>query len=241
MQKIPQWRRINALGDAVTLLMFEKSLELDSSYADAYGALAFSYFLGSIWQFDKDPGVLNRPAELVEKAIALDDSDAGAYAVRGWIEAAKHQHDRAIADCKRAVSLDPNSAFAWIALADINTILGAGKPEEVLAYAQKAIRLDPRHPENYSLQEGQAYNRMGRYAEAVDALKRSEQNNPWAHVSLVYAYSELGREEDARAEAAEVLRVSPRFSLEEVERGPGNWQSPLGQRYLSDLRKAGLK
>ena len=132
--------------------MFEKSVELDPDYADAYGALALSYLVGYIWQFDKDPGVLDHAAELVEKAIALDDSDSDAYAVRGWIEALKDQHDRAIADGKRAVSLDPNSAFAWLALADINNILWASsKPEEVLAYAQKAIRLDPRHPENYSM------------------------------------------------------------------------------------------
>ena len=233
--------------------MFEKSLELDPGYADAYEALAVSYFLGSIWQFDKDPGVLDRAAELVEKAIALDDSEADAYAVRGWIEGIKGQHDRAVADGKRAVSLDPNSAFAWIALADINDAecvfpagivppdWGTSKPEEVLAYAQKAIRLDPRHPEKYSMPEGVAYNGLGRYAEAVDALKRSDQNNPWVHVNLVYAYSELGREQDARAEAAEVLRLSPQFSLEGVERIPGNWQGPLGRRYLADLRKAGLK
>jgi adenylate cyclase len=233
--------------------MFEKSVELDPGYADAYGALAFSYFLGSIWQFDTDPGVLDRAAELAEKAIALDDSTAGAYAVHGWIEGIKGHHDRAVADGKRAVSLEPNSAFAWIALADINDAecvfpsgimppdWGTSKPEEVLAYAQKAIRLDPRHPEKYSMPEGVAYNGLGRYAEAVDALKRSDQNNPWVHVNLVYAYSELGREQDARAEAAEVLRINPRFSLEEVERMPGNWQGPLGQRYLSELRKAGLK
>ena len=233
--------------------MLKKSLELDPGYADAYEALAVSYFLGSIWQFDKDPGVLDRAAESVEKAIALDDSQAGAYAVRGWIEGIKGQHDRAVADGKRAVSLDPNSAFAWIALADINDAecvfpagidppdWGTSKPEEVLAYAQKAIRLDPRHPEKYSMPEGVAYNGLGRYAEAVDALKRSDQNNPWVHVNLVYAYSELGREQDARAEAAEVLRLSPQFSLEGVERIPGNWQGSLGRRYLSDLRKAGLK
>ena len=89
--------------------------------------------------------------------------------------------------------------------------------------------------------EGVAYNGLGRYADAVEALKRSDQNNPWVHVNLVYAYSELGRQQDARAEAAEVLRISPGFSLEEVERMPGNWHGPLGQRYLSDLRKAGLK
>ena len=58
---------------------------------------------------------------------------------------------------------------------------------------------------------------------------------------LIHSYSELGREQDARAEAAEVLRLSPAFSLEEVERMPGNWQGAEGQRYLSDLRKAGLK
>jgi adenylate cyclase len=233
--------------------MLEKAVELDPGYADAYETLGVSYFLGAIWQFDADPGVLDRAAESVDKAIALDDSEADAYAVRGWIEGIKGQHDRAVADGKRAVSLDPNAAFGWLALADINDAecvfpagimppnWGTSKPEEVLAYAQKAIRLDPRHPEKYSMPEGVAYNGIGRYAEAVDALKRSDQNNPWVHVNLIYAYSELGREQDARAEAAEVLRVSPRFSLEEVKRMPANWRGPLGQRYLSDLRKAGLK
>jgi tetratricopeptide (TPR) repeat protein len=91
------------------------------------------------------------------------------------------------------------------------------------------------------MSEGVSYNGMGRYAEAVDALKRSDQSNPWVHVNLVYAYSELGREQDARAEAAEVLRISPGFSLEGVQSLPGNWQGPSGQRFLSGLRKAGLK
>ena len=221
--------------------MFEKAVELDPGYANAYGAMALSYLVGYIWQFDRDPGELDRAAELVDKAIALDDSSSDAYAVRGWIEAVRDQHDRAIADGKRAVSLDPNSAFAWLALADINNLLWT-KPEEVLACAQKAIRLDPRHPENYSMQEGIAYNGMGRYAEAVEALKRSDQNNPWVHVHLILSYSELGREQDAQAEAAEVLRISPLFSLEEIEKKmPGNWQGPVGQQFLSVLRKAGLK
>ena len=91
--------------------MFQKSVELDPGYANAYEALAFSYLEGYIWQFDRDPGVLDRAAELVEKAIALDDSDSDAYAVRGWIEAEKDQHDRAIADGKRAVSLEPQQRF----------------------------------------------------------------------------------------------------------------------------------
>ena len=35
-----------------------------------------------------------------------------------------------------------------------------------------------------------------------------------AHLHLATIYSRLGREEEARAEVAEILRISPKFSLE---------------------------
>jgi hypothetical protein len=98
------------------------------------------------------------------------------------------------------------------------------------------------------------YNNMGRFAQAVEALKECEntginnQNsggtyNPWTHLSLVYAYSELGRQREAQDEVAELQRVSPGFSperMQETSRGI-NWQEPKSQHYLAALRKAGLK
>jgi adenylate cyclase len=147
-------------------------------------------------------------------------------------------------DGQRALALDPNSAFVYLMLAESSGELD-GPPEQQLAYVQKALHLDPLHPENYWSEQGWAYLRMGRYTQAVDALKQSEQGNPFVHVWLVCAYSELGREEDARKEAAQVLRVSPSFSLEEMrKREPGIWQKPKRapeQRCLANLRKAGLK
>ncbi|SRR6266851_7603877 len=102
-----------------------------------------------------------------------------------------------------------------------------------------------RHPGHYWSAEGAAYFRMGRYPEAVDALKQSEQGNPYLHMWLICAYSELGREADGRAEAAQVLRVSPGFSVEEMrQRLPRAWlwQEPKWvQRCLAELREAGLK
>src|SRR5689334_5570108 len=121
--------------------MFEKAIELDPGYADAYGVLGFSYLVGYLWLWDRDPGVLDRAAGLAKKSIALDDSEAVAYAILGWVAALHGQHDQAITDAERAVSLDPNSAFCWATIADIYNIL-VWKPEEALAYAQKAIRLD---------------------------------------------------------------------------------------------------
>jgi adenylate cyclase len=62
-----------------------------------------------------------------------------------------------------------------------------------------------------------------------------------AHLTLAAVYSELGRAAEARAEAAEVLRLNPQFSLE-VHRQREPIKDPaLLERQLAALRKAGLK
>jgi adenylate cyclase len=227
-------------GYAKARKMLEKAIELDPSYADAYGLLSISYFVGYVWQWDQDLGAIDRAAELAEKAVVLDDSNSTAYALLGWTAAYKQQIERAVTNGKRAVSLGPNDAFAWSALSEIMQI--AGNPHEGLADAQKAMRLDPRHPEAYFDEEGHNYLVLGLFGKAVAAFKVGDPTNPWTHVGLAYAYSELGRERDAQTEAAEVMRRSPHFSLEEVkQRIPSNWDDPWHQHYLAELRKAGLK
>ncbi len=54
-------------------------------------------------------------------------------------------------------------------------------------------------------------------------------------------YSELGQAAEARAEAAEVLRLNPQFSLEvHKHRAPIKDPAVL-ERHIAALRKAGLK
>jgi adenylate cyclase len=50
----------------------------------------------------------------------------------------------------------------------------------------------------------------------------------------------LGREEEARAAAAEILRINPKFSLERYAKVLPFTQ-PAAERIVEDLRKAGLK
>jgi adenylate cyclase len=60
-------------------------------------------------------------------------------------------------------------------------------------------------------------------------------------VLLAAIYGELGREEEARAEAAEILRISPNYSLA-VVRARIPYKDPADlERFLDGLRKAGLK
>ena len=62
-----------------------------------------------------------------------------------------------------------------------------------------------------------------------------------AHLTLAAVYSELGRETEARAERAEVLRINPQFSLEvHKQRAPIEDPAAL-EHHLVDLRKTGLR
>lgn len=84
----------------------------------------------------------------------------------------------------------------------------------------------------------------GRPEEAIAPLKQYLSHYPnvlGAHLTLAAVYSELGREAEARAEAAEVLRINPHFSLEvHQQRAPIKDPAAL-ERHLAALRKAGLK
>jgi adenylate cyclase len=94
-----------------------------------------------------------------------------------------------------------------------------GRPEEAIGLIEKAMRLNPHYPPAYLFFLGTAYRLMGRYEEAIAACKRALTRNSNllpAHVLLAVIYSELGREEEARAEVAEVLKISPKYSLEGV-------------------------
>jgi hypothetical protein len=108
--------------------------------------------------------------------------------------------------------------------------------------AQKGMRLDPLHPGGYFFQIGWAYISLRQFNRAVVALKAADQNNPWTHGGLAHAFVELGREQEAKAEMVELMRVSPHFSVEQAkQRDPVNWDEPSNRRLLLDLRKLGLK
>ena len=79
----------------------------------------------------------------------------------------------------------------------------------------------------------------------MSAFKKTIQSAPDnlpAHLGLAATYSMMDREKEARAEAAEVLRVYPKFSLD-------NWVSAMSfyrnqsviHKVTGALRKAGLK
>ncbi|HEV8712485.1 MAG TPA: tetratricopeptide repeat protein [Candidatus Binatia bacterium] len=222
--------------------MFEKALELDPTYAEAYALLSVTYFVDWFYLWNPTPQVLEQFSELARKAIALDDSLPLAHAVLSWAYLAKRQYDQAIAEAERAIALDPNLADAYRVLG-IN-LAWAGRPEDGIEFIEKAMRLNPRYGPIYLMNLGWAYLEAGRCDEALVPLKRALPLIPNAvdlHWNFAICYAELGREEEAQAEAAKIMRLNPNFSIARVTPFLLYKDPAMLERTLSALRKAGLK
>jgi adenylate cyclase len=106
---------------------------------------------------------------------------------------------------------------------------------------EKSIRLDP-HPPDASFDTlGRAYFLAERYEEAIAKYKTAVKLDPDhrdAHVGLAATYAVLGREEEARTEVSEILRVEPSFSIKKYKRYMF-FQVGL-ESEIEGLRKAGL-
>jgi adenylate cyclase len=173
--------------------------------------------------------------ELLQKAIVLDDNLAEAHGLLGFLYAIERQHDKALAQGKKAVALNPNSATAHLYLGKVLTF--ADRREESIPEYKKAIRLNPIPPNRYLWSLGLSYGFTGRYEEAITWCEKAihqEPNSLLAHVMMAVVYSWSGRDEEARGEAAEVLRLDPNFSLEK-------FSERADPKIISALSKAGLK
>jgi adenylate cyclase len=216
----------------------EKAIALAPKSAGAYASLAGNYESDVLFRWSKNPEAdLDHASELAHKALVLDDSNSFALMILCEIDWQKRRFDQAVAEGKRAVAIDPNFAQGYVVLSEALGV--SNRVEEALHAVEKAMRLDPSRQDFYAFFIGQAYVDMGRYREAIPLLKRHlavYPNQPWAHVALIEAYSELGDNQEARAAAAELKHINPQFAYSDI-----NEDAARNMRYENDLRKAGLK
>jgi adenylate cyclase len=211
---------------------------------DGYELLGWTY-QWDLWTGSaKSPGEsLEKAMELAQKALAISDSMPTGHALLGYLYSCKGEHDKAIAEGERAVTLEPNGAIVNVTYANI--LLSAGQLKEAIPIFQKAIRLAPIGvPVNFNLL-GFDYLLDGQFNEAVSPLKQALVENPnflLAHINLASAYMAMGKEKEGRAEAAEVLRLNPKFSLNNFAKAHSSFknQSSINE-HIARLRKAGLK
>jgi adenylate cyclase len=189
-------------------------------------------------------GTLGKGYEQAKKALAMDDSLSSAHNAMCTVYIYREEYDKAIAEGERAVALDPSGSLAYSQYA--SALSSACRLEEAIPMFQKAIRLNPNASTMTFVNMGHALRNAGRFDEAVSAYKKGIQRAPdfiIAHIGLVITYGLMGREKEARAEAEEVLRINPKFSLDRFARNAPKAcdnQSDM-DKFVEAMRKAGLK
>jgi TolB-like protein/cytochrome c-type biogenesis protein CcmH/NrfG len=226
-----------------SMQLCEEAIALDPEYGYAYSLLGAAHMvLVAIGASESPKQSLQRALELGKKAVALDESNSNAHANLAFSYIYLGEFDKAMEEAEKGVSLGPNSAFAYWAL---GSVLGyADRRQESIPLFQNSLRLSPIPISSQLLVFLAAYYRdLGQYEEAVATFKKVlylyGPDHSMAHLGLAATYAMMGRENEARAEGAEVLRIDPKFSLERFMKH----YPPIASkdRLTEALLKAGLK
>ena len=222
--------------------LLKEIIALDPQYPYPYTLLGWTHWMDIWYRTSKSPPQsIARAFELANKAIALDSSEAAAYACLSMIYLYKRQYEKAIAVAERSVEVDPNFANGYCFLA--RSLHHDGRSDESIALYKKAMRLNPIPPSFYYYQLGQSFIMTGAYQEAVAEINKAierEPNNLIAYISLAAAYGLLGRVEDARMAAKEVVRLNPNFSVNYWAKHLPYKKEADKQRFATGLLRAGL-
>jgi adenylate cyclase len=225
----------------------QKAVELDPKFAGAWALMGWTHLWDVNFGWSKSPpesikGVL----ECAQKAIGLSDSCAKAYSLMGWINLIQRKFDEAIENGEKAVRINPNDPTMLVVLAGIMHF--SGRFDESIALVKNGMRLCPYYPAFYLRPLSMSYFLAGRYEEALAAAElmlaraqKDEFSPLLAHLYLAEAYVGLGQDHKARAQAEEVLKMNPNFSLADARKTMFYKDPTHVERHIDALRKAGLK
>ena len=243
LQAAYHFRKTHQEGNILARKLCEEAIALDPNFADLYRLLAWTHIWDVWFDWSKSSRESFKMAvELSEKSLALDNTNADAVALVGHMSLLKRQHEKAIAEGERSISLAPNAANNYQLLAA--TLRFSGRAAEAIPLIKKAIRLEPYTPANFYFHLGMAYNFTGQYNEAIAVLKKALKRTPDHLLSLLgltIAYSLADRMEEARTTAAEVLRVDPKFSVAYLKKTSRYKHKADLELSMGALHKAGLK
>jgi tetratricopeptide (TPR) repeat protein len=219
--------------------MYEKAIELDPDYARAYAGLAWTYLVEHSERWvgpEEEP--LERALEWARRGVMVNPASHSNHLVLGQVCLSKGLHDEALEALETAIALNPNDADGYAFLA--RGLSFAGRPDEAIELIEKAQRLNPAAPRWYAWNLGMAFYLARRYDDAVTAFRKGRPLGDVGYRWLAAAYGQLGREQEAKAAAAEYLKLMPDFAIgRHLEMLHFRRAEDL-EHYADGLRKAGL-
>jgi tetratricopeptide (TPR) repeat protein len=234
------FRRADRDANLDARALFERAIEADPSYAEAYVSLGWTYLADVLWGWTEWPHEAIEEAEaMAARAISLSPDNARARAFRADILRVQRRFQEAEIEVLRALELNPNDALSHAIHGSV--LLYSGHPTDAIPNLERTLRLDPQDPNFASVDLALAYYLDDRAEDAVLLLTgsdRSPTEDPTRPAVLAAALAVLGRDDEARAAAETVRRIYPFFNARafaEIAAGPH-----YAEKLIDGLNKAGL-
>ncbi|HWQ31250.1 MAG TPA: hypothetical protein VNQ79_00080 [Blastocatellia bacterium] len=176
-----------------------RALELDETLSDVHAILAFFAYVED-WD-------LTTAEHGFRRALELDPNQPTTLQLYGVYLLARGRADEGVEMTRRAVRIDPLTLILRSQLS--RALYLAHRYDETITEAQAALLTNPEHISS-TLFLGQAYAQKGRFAEALEALRRA-QTLPGANVEVVAALA--GQADEARLLLAELEQKSAEVSV----------------------------
>ncbi len=205
--KLHHHRSTRADNEAA-LQLLDRALALDPNYAHAHAWKACT--LGQAWVngycADRD-ATWKQISDELQTALELDSNDSDVHRILAAVNLSRRNFDKAVHHQQRALGLNPNDDLIVVQNGEISTWIG--EPDEGIQWIQKAMRLNPYHPERFWNHLGRAYFVARRYGDAISAFGHITAPDQFHHAFLAACHAELGdedfgadtRERGARAHA----------------------------------------
>jgi TolB-like protein len=246
MQALPHIWRMSADEQRAAQGLLQQALALDDRYAHAHALLGWTYV--NLFNLDsrKPIGeITDKALDAADRALALDDQDHWAHLVLGLSHARRRRTETAVRHVSKSVELNPNFALGYAGLG--YAFACGGQPEcglECLEHARRISPLDPFLAVYAPVAQYMALFALGGYEETVTVCRSMAARHPHhagARRLMTVSLGLLGRVDEAREALMHTLVLQPDLSCDHVANNTVYASPSDRSRFLTGLRKAGLK
>ncbi|HUO35922.1 MAG TPA: tetratricopeptide repeat protein [Candidatus Acidoferrum sp.] len=208
-------------GAQTAIDYFQKSIQLDPSFALAYTGLADASI--NMYVAKKDSFWTQKALGAAQHAEQLKDTLPEVHYSLGTIYLKTGKTQEAIAELKQGLQLSPNSDEGYARLGD--AYLNIGQTDQAIAAYKKALDVNPYYSGNH-IALGAAYYTEGKYDMALEEFQRVTELDPGSVIgwdNTGDAYQAMGKYEDSIPAYQKSIQLSPTWSA----------YSNLGSSYLA--------
>jgi TolB-like protein len=233
---------LDAIAESESALLesrqwFQKAIELDPSYARAWGWLAYAD--ATSWTEGwAERAILDRAKDYAEKAVTLEPEDYDTHWALAYVYQARGDLDLALGAYVTALELNRNDPDMLVEMTE--TLCYLGQHEEAVQRIERAMIINPRFPGWYRWMLGWILYHLHEYQRSNGQLETIVRPNNEVRLIMAANHARLGDIEKATTALKTFLQKRPDWTLEK-ERQTLSYRHPKDEEHwLNGVRMAGL-